>query len=110
MQRVRIAMAAGLAGIVLAVVALASGGEARPMKEEPDEPAEAPGELPFAQGREFATLDAYLAHLEKRGAYGVPWYREISPGVYELVSRRGPGAKPVRLTRAELMQRFGFTR
>lgn len=67
------------------------------------------GGLPFAQGQEFATLDAYLAHLEKRGATGVPWYREIAPGVYELVARRGPRAAPVRLKRAELMQRFGFS-
>ena len=64
--------------------------------------------LPFSQGHDFATLDAYLAHLERRGAMDVPWYREVSPGLYELVS--GRGRRPaVRVTRAELMQRFGFS-
>jgi hypothetical protein len=64
--------------------------------------------LPFSQGRDFATLDAYLAHLERRGATGVPWYREVAPGVYELVSGRGRRPEAARVTRAELMQRFGF--
>ena len=64
--------------------------------------------LPFAQGRDFATLDAYLAHLERRGATGVPFYREVAPGVYELVGGRGRRAAAERVTRAVLMQRFGF--
>ena len=68
------------------------------------------GDLPFSQGRSFASLDEYLAFLETRGAYDVPWYREIRPGVYELVSRRGPGAKPIIYTREELAQKFGFQR
>lgn len=63
--------------------------------------------LPFAAGEAFATLDAYLAHLKRRGAMDVPWYREIEPGLYELVSGRGRRA-PVHFSRAELMQRFGF--
>ena len=67
-------------------------------------------ELPFAQGRTFATLDAYLAFLRERGAADVPWYQEIRPGVYAVVSRRGPGAPPLIYTRAQLMERFGFTR
>lgn len=66
--------------------------------------------LPFAQGRSFASLDDYLAHLRERGRYDVPWYREIRPGVYELVSRRGPGAQPRIYTREELERRFGFRR
>ena len=64
--------------------------------------------LPFSQGRSFASLDEYLAFLETRGAYDVPWYREIRPGVYELVSRRGPGAEPKIYTRDELARKFGF--
>jgi len=64
--------------------------------------------LPFAQGLSFDTLDDYLAHLERRGATGVPWYREIEPGLYELVSRRGPRAAVQRFSRAELLLRFGF--
>ena len=64
--------------------------------------------LPFSQGRSFATLDDYLAFLRKRGASDVPWYREIRPGVYELVSRRGPGAQPQIYSREELSKKFGF--
>jgi len=65
------------------------------------------GELPFAQGRRFATLEEYLTHLENRGAHDVPWYRQVAPDVFELVSGRGRG--PVqRFTRAELAARFGF--
>jgi hypothetical protein len=64
--------------------------------------------LPFSQGRTFTSLDEYLAFLEKRGAVDVPWYREIRPGVYELVSRRRPGTEPQIFTRAELARKFGF--
>lgn len=64
--------------------------------------------LPFAQGRSFASLDDYLAFLRGRGAHDVPWYREIRPGVYELVSRRGPRAQPQIFTREELARKFGF--
>ena len=67
-------------------------------------------DLPFAQGRSFTSLDEYLAFLRERGAYDVPWYREIKPGVYELGSRRGPGAQPQIFTREELERRFGFAR
>ena len=66
--------------------------------------------LPFSQGQSFTSLDDYLAFLRKRGAYDVPWYREIRPGVYELVSRRGPGAQPQVYTREELARKFGFER
>jgi hypothetical protein len=66
--------------------------------------------LPFAQGRSFTALDEYLAFRKSRGAYDVPWYREIRPGVYELVSRRPPGAKPTVHTRDELERKFGFRR
>ena len=77
--------------------------------ESTSQPQGAPrADLPFSQGRSFASLDEYLAFLETRGAYDVPWYREIRPGVYELVSRRGPGAEPKIYTRYELAQRFGF--
>jgi len=64
--------------------------------------------LPFSQGRSFSSLDSYLAFLKERGAYDVPWYREVRPGIYELVSRRGPGAEPRTFTREELARKFGF--
>ena len=67
--------------------------------------------LPFAHGRTFATLDDYLAHLrDHAGPIGQPWYRELRPGVYELVTNRAPPGEPAIVTRAELMRRFGFTR
>lgn len=64
--------------------------------------------LPFSQGRSFTSLDEYLAFRRSRGAYDVPWYREIRPGVYELVARLGPGAQPQTFTREELERKFGF--
>lgn len=65
-------------------------------------------DLPFAQGEAFDTLDAYLAFLERRGATGVPWYREVGPDLYELMPGRGRRDAPTRYSRAALMQRFGF--
>lgn len=66
--------------------------------------------LPFAQGRSFSTLDEYLAFRKERGAYDVPWYKEVSPGVYELVTRRVPGKPFETFTREQLMEKFGFSR
>jgi hypothetical protein len=62
--------------------------------------------------RRFSTLDDYLAHLERQGAVDMPWWREVEPGVYELVTSFRPleGQRPERATRAELMRRYGFTR
>lgn len=65
--------------------------------------------LPFARGKSFCALDDYLAHLEAQGAIDLPWWRQIRPGVYEHVKRM-PGAKPERATRAQLKERFGFSR
>ncbi|WP_114954880.1 hypothetical protein [Sphingosinicella terrae] len=65
--------------------------------------------LPYARGRVFHSLDEYLAYLEQQGAIDLPWWRETSPGVYEHV-RRVTGARREVATRAELMERFGFTR
>lgn len=66
-------------------------------------------ELPFARGKTFCSLDEYLAHLEALGAVDLPWWREISPGVYEHVKRM-PEAEREIATREELMERFGFKR
>lgn len=65
--------------------------------------------LPFARGKVFHSLDEYLAHLEKQGAIDLPWWREISPGVYERVTRM-TDAEQETATREELMRRFGFDR
>ncbi len=64
--------------------------------------------LPFGQGRSFASLDEYLQFREQRGAYDVPWYKQIRPGVYQLISRLGPGAEPQIYSREELARKFGF--
>ncbi len=57
--------------------------------------------LPFARGQVFYSLDDYLAHLEKQGAIDLPWWREISPGVYEHVVRM-PEAKREIATRERI--------
>jgi len=43
------------------------------------------------------------------GGFDVPWYREISPGLYELVTRRQPRGAPKTYTREELARKFGFS-
>lgn len=65
----------------------------------------------------FRSLDEYLAFLERtQGPVDGPWYREIRPGVYELVTGNlrvlgaDPNAQKRTFTRQELMQQFGFTR
>ena len=64
--------------------------------------------LPFSQGRSFSTLDEYLAFRAERGTYDLPWYREVRPGVYELVTRRMPGKPTETFTREQLKEKFGF--
>ena len=79
----------------------------------PNPPAAAPGgavgDLPFADGQSFASLDQYLAHLRKLGASDIPFYEEVEPGVYQVMSGRA-GLQPQRYTREELERRFGFRR
>lgn len=106
-------------GLTIALLACAPPGEARDrggraeaaMAGARDEGgARGVANLPYARGQIFHSLDAYLAHLERQGAIGLPWWRQIGPGVYEQVVRRMPRGRPERATRAELMRRFGFTR
>lgn len=67
-------------------------------------------DLPYSSGRRFATLDAYLAHLECNAApIDQPWWQEIRPGVYQQVTT-ATGDKPLVETRAQLMKRYGFDR
>ena len=66
--------------------------------------------LPFAMGKKFASLDAYLTHLECfAGPIDKPWWKEIRPGVFEHV-KTATNAKREIATRADLMKRFGFSR
>lgn len=65
--------------------------------------------LPFAMGKTFATLDAYLKHLECfAGPIDKPWWKEIRPGVYQHI-KTATNAEPETATREELMKRFGFS-
>lgn len=74
----------------------------------PPAAAVAPARLPWARGRSFATLDAYLAYLEQaNGPIDLPWWREVRPGVYEKMVRM-PEAQREVATRAELERRWGF--
>lgn len=96
----------------LAIAALTAGAALAQQEEPAAMKHEAHGEvadLPYARGRTFATLDEYLAHLEALGAIDLPWWREIRPGVYERVTSVRNRPREV-ATRAELMQRYGFTR
>ena len=87
-----------------------AAAQERQMDQAPSEaaPEGAPvAGLPFSQGQSFATLDDYLAFLRKRSAYDVPYWQEVSPGVYRAVAgRAGPQAQTY--TREELERRFGF--
>jgi hypothetical protein len=63
----------------------------------------------------FRTLDQYLAHLEQfEGPVDGPWYKEISPGLYELQTGNlhldTPDKQKRTFTRAELEKKFGFTK
>ncbi len=74
-----------------------------------DSPEEGVADLPFSHGRRFRRLDDYLAHRERLGAQDAPFYREISPGVYELWGGRRPkGVQPPTFTRRQLLEEFGF--
>jgi hypothetical protein len=68
-------------------------------------------ELPYAQGKSFATLDDYLAHRAELGHRDLPWYLKREDGRYELVTgRRPPGYEPKVFTREELLELYGFSR
>ena len=50
-----------------------------------------------------------------QGPVDGPWYKQVSPGVYELQTGNfrpldGDSGRKRRFTREELMQKFGFTR
>jgi hypothetical protein len=67
--------------------------------------------LPYANGREFRSLDEYLAFRKTLGTTDRPWYEEISPGIYYLKGgRRLPASRERTYTRQELMEKFAFTR
>lgn len=97
--------AAALAFSILA--ACAQPGPASAPAAPPAGPA-----APLKPSDRFPTLDAYLAHLQQRSHVGGAWYREVSPGRFELQTGRfrpsdEAPAKRV-FTREELERKFGF--
>ena len=69
-----------------------------------------PTDLPHARGREFATLDDYLAYLERLGAMDIPYYQRRDDGRYVYIRGRIRPTTDDVYTREELMRRYGFTR
>lgn len=75
-------------------------------------------QVPISQ--RFRSLDDYLAFLERTQApVDGPWYREIRPGVYELMTGNLRLVGPLReakqpqkqlFTREQLEKEFGFTK
>lgn len=66
-------------------------------------------ELPFSEGRSFATLDEYLIHLKSLGAIDISYYELMDDGKYHLKSAfpsKYPG--PTVFTRRELLEKYGF--
>jgi hypothetical protein len=73
------------------------------------------GSIPINQ--RFASLDQYLAYLEKTSApVDGPWYKEVSPGLYQLqtgnlrVLSADGGEEKRTFTRQELEKKFGFSK
>jgi len=65
--------------------------------------------------KRFRTLDEYLAFLEKtQGPVDGPWYKEESPGMYQLQTGNlkldVPGEEKRIFTREELEKKFGFSK
>jgi hypothetical protein len=67
--------------------------------------------------KRFRTLDEYLVYLERtQGPVDGPWYKEVSPGVYELQTGNlhldVPGAADGKrvFTRQQLAEKFGFSK
>ena len=65
-------------------------------------------DLPYARGKTFSSLDAYLAHRKTLGTIDLPYYEEVEPGRYQLVSGRGSNISPVFFTRQQLLEKYGF--
>ena len=62
----------------------------------------------------FRSLDEYLAHLERtEGPVDGPWYKQVSPGIYELQTGNlrldEPSGEKRTFTRQELAEKFGFS-
>ena len=104
-------LAAGCADRPVDAAAAPANREMATMENGTTHAAEGVSGLPSSFGRSFATLDEYLAHLRQyAGPIDQPWYQEVEPGVYELVTSTHPAPPPRRFTREQLMREYGFTR
>lgn len=112
--RAMLALAGLAAGCAERPAGAADGAQAKrevPRMEQGANGGDGVRGLPSSFGRSFATLDDYLEHLRKyAGTVDQPWYREVRPGVYELVTTLRPAPPPETYTREQLMRKFGFTR
>ncbi len=104
-----ISMTAALILTMVAFAGIAAAASGRGSRTEHSGAAVSNQNLPFSQGLSFATLDAYLAHLQKRGMNDVPWYKRLPDGRYEhIVPFRRDSQGQQYFTRDELAKKFGF--
>jgi hypothetical protein len=104
-------LAAGCADRPVGAADLAPGNKEQGRMAQRENGDEGVRNLPSSFGRSFASLDEYLEHLRRyAGPVDQPWYREIRPGVYQLVTTMTPAPEPRIYTREQLMREFGFTR
>ena len=73
------------------------------------------GDTNLPISKRFGTLDEYLAHLEQtQGPVDGPWYKEVSPGLFELQTGNlhldVPAKGKRTFTREELEKKFGFSK
>jgi hypothetical protein len=89
-----------------------TSADGRPPPVAPQSSAKraAKGQPVIIEGRDYRSLDEYLAKLEQDGWVGKPWYKEVRPGLYELVTNLKPAPEKRLFTRAELERQFGFAR
>lgn len=66
--------------------------------------------LPHSYGKSFATLDAYLLHLQQHAApVGLPWWKPVGADRFEKMTGRGaPQHAREFASRVELERKFGF--
>ena len=84
-------------------------------EKQADEPAyritpEGVAGLPASDGKTFATLDDYLAHLEVKGHTDRPFWERMKDGRYRWNTGRGMQFRePKYATREELLKQYGFS-
>src|SRR5215217_4049473 len=115
-------LTAGLSGLLLATACSASLKNTAPPDVDSRTASKPMGENPVNDAnlpvnKRFRSLDEYLAYLERtQGPVDGPWYKEVSPGMYQLQTGGNlhldvpAGAEQRLFTRKELEQKFGFSK